>query len=102
MLQHMSPQRRADILAGYGFRLYTLHARPGQMLFQIAGIRCLEDPALMAVYAFITGALRALSVLHCQPFTLFQATLLMHQGRVTKTESRGHDRLPEEKNRPYR
>lgn len=101
MLQHMSPQRRADILAGYGFRLDTLRARPGQIFFQIAGIRCLEDPALMAVYAFITGAMRALSVLHCQPFMLFQPTL-MHQGRVMKTESRGHDRLPEEKNRPYR
>ncbi|NIG98049.1 MAG: hypothetical protein G5701_01570 [Serratia symbiotica] len=96
MLQHMSPQRRADILAGYGCWLDTLRARPGQILFLTPRIRCLEDPALMAVYAFITGALRALSMLHYQPFTLFQPTLT-HQGAGHEDRKQGACRLPEEK-----
>lgn len=54
-----------------GFSLSQLRLQPGQILFLTPGISCLEDPDLMAVYAFITEALRELSALHHQPFTVF-------------------------------
>ncbi|WP_226020500.1 prepilin peptidase-dependent protein [Serratia symbiotica] len=88
MAVYHHPHVAETFLAGYGFRLETLRARPGQILFLTPGIRCLEDPALMAVYAFITGALRALSVLHYQPFTLFQPTLT-HQGAGHEDRKQG-------------
>ncbi|NIH15994.1 hypothetical protein [Serratia symbiotica] len=60
-----------------------LHASGRQgLLATLAGL------VTMVVYAFITGALRALSVLHCQPFTLFQSTLT-HQGACHEDRKQG-------------
>ncbi|OWY74678.1 prepilin peptidase-dependent protein (plasmid) [Pantoea allii] len=56
---------------GRGFRLSTLRTRPCQIVFLTPDVMTPEKPELMAVYAFLSGALMSLSALRFAPFTAF-------------------------------
>lgn len=72
MATYHHPHVAETFQAGVGFRITTLGLQLGQIIFLTPGIRCLENPELMAVYAFIIESLLQLSALHHKPFTLFQ------------------------------
>lgn len=56
---------------GRGFRLSTLRTRPCQIIFLTPDVMAPEKPDLMAVYAFLSGALLSLSTMRSAPFITF-------------------------------